>query len=79
MEVNYILIIGSTAYECHNLTDMSAYFTFGITDDRRVICNGYTDTMSYSEEWTHSERIVDFMKYRITKVVPNIKIYKVQR
>lgn len=79
MKVNYILIIAEKAYECSYLSEMRAYFSWGITNDRRVICNGYTDTMSYSKEWCHEELILDFIRNRIAKIVPNVKIYRVEQ
>lgn len=78
MEVNYIVFIGDRAYECYNLADASSHFNITIPNDRRVICNGYRDTMNYSEEWNHHDLIVDFMKCRVTKVVPNVRIYRVR-
>lgn len=48
-----------------------------ITGNRTVICDGYQDTMSYSEEWSYEDIITDFMRNRVGKVVPEVEIYKV--
>lgn len=78
MKVKYILIKGSKCFKCYNLLHMSAYFNLSINNGC-VICDGHQDTMSYSNEWGHEEIIIDFMRNRVEKVVPEVEIYKVEQ
>lgn len=79
MDVNYILLKGDKHFKCYNLAEMTLYFSLSITSDGSVICDGYQDTMSYSEEWSQEDIIIDFIRTRVEKVVPGVEIYKVQK
>lgn len=79
MDVNYILIKGSKHFKCRNLAEIAIYFSLSITNNGSVICDGYHDTMSYSKEWSHEDIIIDSIRNRVEKVVPDVEIYKVQK